>query len=216
MIRTIRPLASRLILAAGLVACLAGSAAAQEGQLRGIVRDRDGQGIAGATVRAESGYWNVGFDETTDGSGRFSLIGLNRGEWLVVIRADGFQPIQGFADVRGGGQTMVRFRMERDMLNPPAPAAGILAGLKASEIVASLEDAESLFDGGEYDAAIDAYRSILERVPALTSLNLQIGHAFGEKQEPDQALAAYRAALDADPLNAEAQATLDVASQTAR
>jgi len=215
MILTIRPLACRLVLAAGLVTCVAVPAAAQ-GQLRGIVRNRDGGGIAGATVRVENGYWNRGFDETTDRSGRFSVIGLNRGEWLVVIRAEGFEPVQGFVDVRGGGVTTARFRLEQDMLNPPAPEFGVLAGLKAQDVVASLEEAESLFAGGEYDAAIDAYRSILERVPALSSLYLQIGHAFGEKQEPDQALAAYRAALDSDPLNAEARATVDVASQTAR
>ena len=212
--RTIRPLACRVILT-GLATCMATSAAAQ-GQLRGIVRDRDGKGIPGATVTAESALWNIATDETTNDSGRFSLIGLNRGEWLVVIRAEGFQPVQGFATIRGGGPTTVRFTLEKDMFNPPAPATGVLAGLKASELVERLENADGLFDSGEYDAAIDAYRSILERAPALTSLNLHIGHAFREKQEPDQALAAYRTALDAEPSSAEARAAIDAASQTVR
>ena len=64
--------------------------------------------------------------------------------------------------------------------------------------------------------AIDAYRSILERAPALTSVNLQIGHAFREKLEPDQALAAYQTALAADPGNAEVLAAIDDVSQTRR
>ena len=75
------------------------------------------------------------------------------------------------------------------MFNPAAPSTGVLAGLKASELVESLEEADGLFDRAEYDAAIDAYQSILDRAPALTSLSLQIGHAFREKQEPEQALA---------------------------
>ena len=103
-----------------------------------------------------------------------------------------------------------------DAFSPPAPAVGVLAGLTARELVESLEEAEGLFDRGEYDDAIDAYRSILERAPALTSLSLQIGHAFREKQEPDQALAAYRTVLDADPSNAEARAAIDAVSQTVR
>ena len=103
MILTIRPLACRLVLAAGLVTCVAVPAAAQ-GQLRGIVRNRDSGGIAGATVRVESGYWNRGFDETTDHSGRFSVIGLNRGEWLVVIRAEGFETGPGIRRRPGRGR----------------------------------------------------------------------------------------------------------------
>ena len=54
MNRAIRPFACRYVLLAGLVACMATSAAAQEAQVRGIVRDEDGKGIAGATVTAES------------------------------------------------------------------------------------------------------------------------------------------------------------------
>ena len=110
----------------------------------------------------------------------------------------------------------VAFAMEADPFNPPATTTGTLAGLTAAELVESLEVAEGHFDRGEYDAAIDAYRTILERTPALTSLSLQIGHAFREKQEPEQALAAYRAVLDADPSNVEAQTAIDAVGQTVR
>ena len=106
--------------------------------------------------------------------------------------------------------------METDVFNPRAPATGVLAGLRARDLVESLEEADGLFDRAEYDAAIDAYRSILEQAPALTSLSLQIGHAFREKQEPDKALAAYRTVLDADPSNQEARLAIDAVSQTVR
>jgi hypothetical protein len=216
MNRTIRPLARRVILIAGLVTCLAASAFAQ-GRVRGIVRDEDGNGISGATVTVESFTSPNSRTVTTNRSGRFSFIGLSRGEWLFIIRADGFEPVQGVATVRGGDSAVrVQFTMEADMFNPTAPTTGVLAGLTARELVESLEEAEELFARGEYDAAIDAYRSILERTPALTTLSLQIGHAFREKQEPDQALAAYRMVLDADPSNVEARAAIDAVSQPVR
>ena len=216
MNRTIRPLARRVILIAGLVTCLAASAFAQ-GRVRGVVRDDDGNGISGATVTAENLTSTTSRTDTTDDSGRFAFIGLSRGEWLFIIRADGFEPVQGVATVGGGDSALrVQFTMEADRFNPPAPTTGVLAGLTTRELVESLEEAEELFARGEYDAAIDAYRSILERTPALTTLSLQIGHAFREKQEPDQALAAYRTVLDADPSNVEARAAIDAVSQPVR
>ena len=216
MNRTIRPFACRCILIAGLVTCMAASAAAQ-GRVRGIVKDQDGNGIPGATVTAESLTSTQSVTDTTNNAGRFSFIGLNRGQWLFVIQAEGFKPVQGSTSVRATGPAIaVQLTMETDVFNPPAPATGVLAGLTARELVESLEAADGLFDRAEYDAAIDAYRSILERAPALTSLSLQIGHAFREKQEPDLALAAYRAVLDADPSNVEARSAIDAVSQTVR
>ena len=217
MNRTIGPFTWRCILIAGLVTCMAASAAAQGGRMRGTVRDQDGNGIPGATVTARSLTSNRSLTGTTTDAGRFSFIGLSRGQWLFGIQADGFKPTQGFANVRGtGAPTVVQLTLETDLFNPPAPATGMLAGLKASELVESLEEADGLFDRAEYDAAIDAYRSILERAPALTSLSLQIGHAFREKQEPDSALAAFRTVLDADPSNVEARSAIDALSQTGR
>ena len=209
MNRTVRLLAGRILLVAGLVTCLGASAAAQ-GRVRGIVRDDQGNGIAGATVAAENRSSITTRTVTTNTAGRFSFVGLSRGEWLFVISADGFEQVHGAANVSGGDRAVtVEFTMEADRFNPPAPAAGILSGLTATELVESLEAAEGYFDLGEYDAAIDAYRTILARTPALTSLSLHIGHAFREQKDPDQALAAYRTVLDADPANAEALAAID-------
>jgi len=216
MHRTIRPAACRCTLIAVLLTCMASSATAQ-GRISGIVKDEDGNGIQGATVAAENLVSTTTTTATTNGSGRFSFIGLARGQWRFVIRAVGFEPVQRVATVRRSGPgIVVPFTMKTDRFNPRPPAAGILAGLTTRELVESLEAAEGLFDRGAYDAAIDAYRSILERVPALTSLSLQIGHAFREKQEPDQALAAYLTLLDTDPSNVEALAAIDAISQTAR
>ena len=210
----LRPFACRFVLVAGLLTCMAASAAAQ-GRLSGIVRDQDDNAIPGATVSAEHLSSTSTRTSTTNNSGRFSVIGLTSGEWLIVIRADGFEPVQNRVDV-ARTSTTVQFTMERDRFNPPAPAAGVLAGLTTNELVGSLEEAEGLFDRGEYDAAIEAYRSIIERAPALTSLSLQIGHAFREKQEPNEALAAYRTVLDADPANVQARAAIDALSQVIR
>ena len=213
MNRSIRTSGYRCIVTAGLVSGLAVSTAAQ-GIVRGTVRGMDGTGIPGAAVTAEHSSSITTLTVTTDDSGRFSIVHLNRGEWRFVVEAAGFEAVQGLANIASAEVTL-QFKMETDPFNVP-PKTGVLAGVTSRGVLESLEVAEELFDLGEYDAAIDAYRSILERAPALTSLDLQIGHAFREKSEPEQALAAYRRVLDADPSNLAARAAIDVVSQTAR
>ncbi len=203
------PRFSLRIVVVALVLGFAAEAAAQ-GRVRGVVRDRDGNGVEGAAVSAESLVSQASQTAVTDGQGRFTFIGLNRGEWLFVIDADGFEPVQGFVGIRSSGPaTRVTFTMDRDLFNPPAPESGVLAGLKASDLVAALDEADAQFDAGEYEAAIERYRDVLDEAPAMTSLHLNIGHAFLAQERPEEARAAFRLALDADPENAEAQAALN-------
>jgi tetratricopeptide (TPR) repeat protein len=167
---------------------------AQTAVIRGLVSDITGEPINGVTVTAESAEWRRMEEEATDGSGRFQFIGLQGGRWLFVVRKRGYEPSQGFATVRNTGDSgVIEFQLEFDPLHPPAPSTGVLAGIRADDIQAQLDAAHALFDRGEYDGAIAAYKTVLEEVPRLTSLNLQIGHAHREKQNYDQALAAYQA-----------------------
>jgi tetratricopeptide (TPR) repeat protein len=69
--------------------------------------------------------------------------------------------------------------------------------------------AEELDRAGKIDEALAAYRRILECVPALTSIHLQIGALFERKGDHASAIAEYQAALKADPGAAKARAALD-------
>ena len=68
-----------------------------------------------------------------------------------------------------------------------------MAGFRADDIQAEIDAAHKLFDRGDYDGAIAAYRLTLERIPALKTLNLQIGHAYREKKDYESARVAYDA-----------------------
>ena len=75
--------------------------------------------------------------------------------------------------------------------NPPVPENGRLAGIQASKIQQDLAEAHLRFDEGDFDGAIKSYTAILERVPSLTALYLEIGHAYAEKQDFRKAQEAY-------------------------
>ena len=203
-----QPFLSRLMLAVLLVGGMTSTAAAQGG-VRGLVRDGGGTGIAGARVIAESLETSQTRTATTNGSGRFAFIGLAGGDWVFLIQADGFREEQGYSVVRRSGRpARVEFTLDLDPFNPVAPSVGVLAGLKSADLLSRLQGAERLFDAGNYDGAIDAYREILNLVPALTSVNLPIGHALRAKRQPEQARAAYRSALSADLTNPEVLAAI--------
>ena len=204
-----RPFPSRLALVVLLSGGLASTAAAQCG-VRGVIRGDDGEGIPGARIIAESLETSQTRTTTTNNSGRFAFIGLAGGDWLFVVQADGFREEQGYSAIRRSGEpARVDFALEPDPFNPVAPDVGVLAGVKSVDILARLRGAERLFDGGDYDGAIDAYRDLLEAAPALTSVNLSLGHAWRAKREPERALAAYRSALAADPANPEVLAAIN-------
>ena len=179
----------------GVVIGLAGSSAiAQTAIIRGIVRDGSGQPLNEATITAESGDWNRSQEDHTDESGRFSFIGLQPGQWLFVVTKLGFESSQGFANIRRTGDSgTIQFMLDRDPMHPPPPATGVLAGISADDLQHDLDAAHTLFDQGNFDAAIAAYQGVLADVPRLTSLHLQIGHAYRAKQDYNNARSAYRA-----------------------
>lgn len=66
-----------------------GFAAAQEGGLKGKVRDTSGDGISGASVTVRQDGKDVK-SSTTDNKGSFELIGLKSGVYNLVIDKSGF------------------------------------------------------------------------------------------------------------------------------
>ncbi len=182
---------------------------AQQSVIRGVVRDTAGNPITEATVRAESNVTPRIAETETDDAGRFSFIGLERGRWLFTIQKRGYQPTQGFAPVRRAGNSgVVSLTMEIDLLDPPVASTGVLAGIRADDLQTEVDAANALFDQGDYTGAISAYQVILEQVPQLTSLNLQIGHAYKEIQDFSEARAAYSKVPSNTPASKEAESAL--------
>lgn len=196
-------------LAAGLGAWLAPLAAqAQSGLVQGRVRAADGAPIAGARVSGESLVSGRTADDRTDDSGRFAFIGLTRGPWVFTVEKFGYETSQGISNISRMGRTAMTFVLEIDPLRPPVPRTGVLAGIAAGEIQEDLDHAHARFDRGDHDGAIAAYEALLERVPRLTSLHLQIGHAYRAKRDYPRALAAYRAVPADTPAATEAASAI--------
>jgi tetratricopeptide (TPR) repeat protein len=89
----------------------------------------------------------------------------------------------------------------------PAPP-GPLSSMSAGEIQKRIDLAESLASSGDIAASIAAYRELLSRVPALTSIYLRIGALHEQQEDSASALEAYRQLARLEPDNARALAAI--------
>ena len=199
------------IVAGCTVACLAAATvAAQSAVVTGRVRATDGTPLAGAIVTGE--YLQDAdrvVDDRTDDGGWFAFLGLYPGPWRFTIQKFGYDTSEGISYIRRTGRTEMEFVLDINPFNPPTPTTGTLAGIPAGEIQQDLAAAHRMFDRGAFNDAIEAYEELLERVPRLTSLHLQIGHAYVERRRYDRALAAYRAVPADTPAAAEAASAIE-------
>jgi tetratricopeptide (TPR) repeat protein len=209
----------RILIFATLALALAAAASAQTaGRITGTIKDPDGKPIKGATVRATNDAVNARITSTTDDKGRFAMIGVRSGRWVIVAEAPNFLPLQGAADVSSGNTPVLVLTLQRD----PGPMPGALSKTISEDIAA----AEALRQAGRYDDAIAAYQSIQSKNARLTSVNLMLATLYREKaaQEKDavakqallgRAMTEYNDLLKNDDTNARARVELGLTQMAA-
>ena len=199
------------------------------GRIQGrVFTDDTREPVGGAVVRAvlppsqQTGTRVDPVETVTDDSGRFAINWVRSGMWQVTVSVEGFDNLVRPIQVTQGSsyacnsesmrcREPVEFSIAKrfDPLHPTqAPSVGALAGLLADDLQAELDAAHDLFDSGDYDGAIASYEAVLEQVPLLTSLHLQIGHAYRAKEDFERALLAYRAVPTHTPAGTEAESAI--------
>jgi tetratricopeptide (TPR) repeat protein len=192
---------------AAVVALTCGAAAAQQAvRIAGTVRDEAGRPIKGATiVAANPNHVPATLTASTDDKGRFGLIATRRGLWTFTIEAPGYEAARTSQDaVAGKSNPPIEVRLQKGLTAAPQP----LAGVRAADVQSRIDAAEARAGAGEIDAAVEIYREILSRVPALTSLHFRIGALYERKPDVDRALAAYRQLLAVEPDHERARAAV--------
>src|SRR5438034_441352 len=117
----------RGVMVALAFAALGASAAAQTGRAGGTVKDETGQPIKDATITAENPNASPSsFTATTDDKGRFSIIGLARGQWTFTAQAPGFAPEAGKMPIStiGAPNPPLTFTLKRGGSPGPGSALG--------------------------------------------------------------------------------------------
>jgi len=179
----------RILTFATLALALAAAASVQTaGRITGTIKDPDGKPIKGATVRATNEAVNARITSTTDDKGRFAMIGVRSGRWVIVAEAPNFLPLQGTADVSSSNMPILQLALQRD--------PGEMPGALAKTINEDVSAAEALHKAGKLDEAISAYQSIQSKNARLTSVNLVLASLYREKAEHETNPAAKQALLN--------------------
>jgi hypothetical protein len=191
--------------AALLVLAAVAHAQAQVIRVAGTIRDDNGRPVRGAAITAENpDHTPPRLMTTSNDKGEFGFIGIRRGVWTMSVEAPGFESLQFRRPIGTGRQQSIDLRLVRTA----TPVSLPLDGLKASEIQQRIDRAESLASNGDLDGAIAAWRDVLAKVPALSSVHLRLGALYERKPDPERARAAYRQLLVLEPGNATAIAAI--------
>jgi tetratricopeptide (TPR) repeat protein len=197
-----------LFVAALTIGLFSAHAEAQIGRVAGTIRDEDGRPVKGATIVAENRDQAPStFTASSDEKGRFSILGMRRASWTFTVQAPGFEPITTQVDV-----VTVRpnppfdVRLER---SPARSGPGPLSGVDARVLQRQIDAAEALAGKNEFAPAIAAYREILFRIPALTSIYLRLGELHEARHDDASALAEYRRLAELEPNNSLARAAIE-------
>jgi len=177
-----------------------------QGRVTGTVKDADGHAVKGATITADNPNL-PSVTVTSDAKGRYSFLGLRGGTWTFTAHAPGFFPAKRQSTTRTmGTNANVDFEL-LPLTDTSGP--GPMATLNTAALQQQLTAAAQLEQEDKIDEAISAYKEVLTKAPALTTVHLQLGVLYERKHDKASAVAEYEAALKADPANAKARAALD-------
>jgi tetratricopeptide (TPR) repeat protein len=180
------------------------------GRIRGqVLNDETDEPLAEATVYVElpnSARGALPVEVTTDEDGRFSVFGLQSGQWTATVSLEGFDTEISPVTVVQGTNAPVTFFMVR-VRGALELALGDAAfeGLDAIQLQADLEAADAAYNAQQWDTAIAGYRALLEVLPQMADLHMQLGNAHRAMGAHEQALAEYDLILAEDPDNATAK-----------
>jgi Ca-activated chloride channel family protein len=172
-----------LVVSAVIIALAAVAAQSSLGQIRGVVKDREGSVLPGVDVRISGA--DVSEQKTiTDAKGEFSFPGIAPGRYVVTAALAGFNPATALADVRAGGTVKLALSLavagiaETVTVTGAAPQAdtqssrvrgkgGIVGGVTGG-IVGGLAGGAPRFNTEAYDRITDNEWTEVARKPLST------------------------------------------------
>jgi tetratricopeptide (TPR) repeat protein len=184
---------TRAAMAVAVLLAVSGSASAQS-MLRGTVIDGEGQPIEGATVTIVAIEGQGQAEITTNGRGEFTQIGLASGPYTITATKDGLAQ-QLTENLSQGRPLEVEFTL--------VAAAGLSAEASA-EMTALADDAIAAINEGRDADAIQMFNEILLTLPSCSDCTYNLGVAYANQEQYDEAEGAFQRTVQLAPDHADA------------
>jgi tetratricopeptide (TPR) repeat protein len=188
----------RGVMALAVLLTVSAAPALAQSVMRGKVVDGTGKPVPDAVVLFEATDANRRTQTKTDKNGDFLQVGLSSGSYKVTASKDGVgtQTLQ--ANVRQGQNNPLNFTI--------SAATGASAADKeaAAALQAAAGAAMEAMKAGRHDEAIAKFNEVIAKLPTCSDCYYNIGQAYMAKQDPTQAEAAYKKAIELKPDSVEA------------
>jgi tetratricopeptide (TPR) repeat protein len=161
--------------------------AAAQGLVQGVVTDEKGAPIDGAAVLIESQGTNRHFDMKTNKKGEFMQIGLASGEYKITATKEKLTATQ---NVRISQGKPASAKLVLGAGGAPGDNAAATALRKV------LDDAVAASNAGKYDDAIAGFGKAAESQPTCFACFYNIGYAYAQKKDYDNAETNYKKAIE--------------------
>lgn len=197
---------SGVAVAASVIASVAAAAAQNSARVFGVVTDRSGQPVAGATVTLDfAGGLARSYELTTDEAGEYLQMGLMRGPYTLTATKEGVGVNRVAIDLVAGQE------LEQDLalLTVEEIYRESLSEAERAEFDArnattdAFEQGLAAARGGRLEEAAQHLRTALEATPDCAECQRNLGIVYGRLEAWAEAEAAFRAALALAPDNAE-------------
>ncbi len=184
-----------ILVSAIVVLWVTGTHAQTTGTVRGIVTDRNGQPVPGATVSLEALAAGERLETSTDDTGHFQHTGLTPGQYSATADKDviGGQVFRVL--VHPGGSVDIRFVLEPG--RTPAPWLRVRPGSQAR--AAAFEAGVRASRAGDFEDAIAQFEAVLQLMPTCVTCHFNIGVSYGRLDRFEDAEAAFRDAVRIRP-----------------
>ena len=188
----------RGVMALAVLLTVSAAPALAQSVMRGKVVDGTGKPVPDAVVLFEATDANRRTQTKTDKNGDFLQVGLSSGSYKVTASKDGVgtQTLQ--ANVRQGQNNPLNFTIS-------AATGGSAADKEAAAALqAAAGAAMEAMKAGRHDEAIAKFNEVIAKLPTCSDCYYNIGQAYMAKQDPTQAEAAYKKAIELKPDSVEA------------
>jgi tetratricopeptide (TPR) repeat protein len=185
-----------------LVLAMAASAPAfAQSIVKGTVLDAQGKPIDGATVLMEDAGKGRKAETKTNAKGEFLQVGLTSGQYNVTASKGNLKQTLKIA-VRQGQNPPMSFML--------TAASGLTEEEKKSQaaVGSAAQEALAAMQAGNHDLAISKFTEVVAKVPTCSDCYYNLGVAYTQKQQWEQAEGAFKKTIELKPEQGEAYAGL--------
>lgn len=161
-----------------------------QARLKGMVVDKDGNPIEGATVELESLVHKLTMTTKTDEEGRWSFLGLGKTVVKIKVSKEGYDPtiipkleVSAFTFKNPDQEIVLQKITDVESLEGESPKELYLKG-------------EKLYNQEEYEKALAVFEEFVEKQPDLFEARVNIGNCYIKLKQYDKAVEEFKFVLE--------------------